>query len=122
MEKPFRILRRTEVWCRGRSIGVQAEKCLERHSFLPLIMLIFFPFFPVLVGSPNRGQSPVERGDFPYVLHTVESCSNGPTSNGDSPITEDILWYYKNFFKRFFIGNNRNPPITDENNWSLEIR
>ena len=46
----------------------------------------------------------------------------GPTSNGNPPITEDILWSLEKFFFNFYIGNNINPPITDKNGWSLEIR
>ena len=48
--------------------------------------------------------------------NTVESLYNGPASNGNLPITE------ANFFFIFYIGNKRNPPITDGNGWSLEIR
>ena len=53
---------------------------------------------------------------------TVESRSNGPARNGNLPITEDILWFLEKLFFNFYIGNNRNPPITDKNGWSLEIR
>jgi len=50
--------------------------------------------------------------------NTVESRFNGPASNGNPPITEAIL---QSLEKIFFIGNNRNPPKTDRNGWSLEI-
>ena len=52
----------------------------------------------------------------------VESRSKVPASSGNPPITETILKSFKKFFFNFYIGNNRNPPITDKNGWSLEIR
>ena len=60
----------------------------------------------------------------PHNVHqsTVESRYNGFASNGNLLITEEILWSLEKFFFNFYIGNNRNPPITDKNGWSLEIR
>ena len=46
----------------------------------------------------------------------------GPTSHGNPPITESILQSLEKFFFIFYIGNGKNPPITDKNCWSLEIR
>ena len=48
----------------------------------------------------------------------VESCNNVPASNGNLPITEVILQSLKRIFIIFYIGNDRNPPITDKNSWS----
>ena len=50
----------------------------------------------------------------------VESHYNEPASNGNPPLTEAILESFE-FLFIFYIGNNRNPPITDKNGWSLEI-
>ena len=40
----------------------------------------------------------------------------------DPPITDTILQSLENYFFNFHIGNNKNPPITDENSRSLKIR
>ena len=56
-----------------------------------------------------------------FLRKIVESRSNGPASNVNPPI-KDILWSLEKFFLNFYIGIDRNPPITDENGWSLEIR
>ena len=40
----------------------------------------------------------------------------------DPPITEVILKSLERIFFIFYIGNNRNPPITDKNSWCFEIR
>ena len=53
---------------------------------------------------------------------TVESRSNGPVSNGNPHIMEVNLSSLEKYFFILYIGNNRNPPITDKNGWSLEIR
>ena len=53
---------------------------------------------------------------------TVESRSNGSASNGNPSIMEAILRSLEKHFSILYIGNNRNPPITDKNGWSLEIR
>jgi len=53
---------------------------------------------------------------------TVESRSNGPASNRNTPITEASLKSLEKFLFFFYISNNRKPPITDKNGWSLEIR
>ena len=55
------------------------------------------------------------------ISNTVKSRYNGPASNGNLHITEDILWSLQKFAFNFFIVNNRNLPITDENVWSHEI-
>ena len=60
--------------------------------------------------------------NFKYLNTTVESHYSGPASNGNPLITEAILEFLKTLFFIFYIGNNRNPPITDKNGWSLEIR
>ena len=44
---------------------------------------------------------------------TVEFRSNGPASNRNPPITETILMSLEKFSFIFYIGNNRNPLITD---------
>ena len=45
-----------------------------------------------------------------------------PQSNGNPPSTEAILKSLEKFFFIFYIGSNRNLPVTDKNGWSLEIR
>ena len=52
----------------------------------------------------------------------VEFRYNRPVSNGKPPITETILKSLEKFFFILFIFNNGNPPKTDKNSWSLEIR
>ena len=54
-------------------------------------------------------------------LDTVESHYNGPASNGNPLITLVILKSLWKLFFTFYIGNNRNPSITDKNVWLVEI-
>ena len=54
--------------------------------------------------------------------NTVDSHSNVPASTGHPPITDAIIKSRETFFLISYIGNNRNPPITDKNGWSFEIR
>ena len=56
----------------------------------------------------------------PY--NTIESRYNGPASNGNPPIMEVVLKSIEKIFFILYIGDNRNPPITNKNCWSLEIR
>ena len=53
---------------------------------------------------------------------TAESCYDGPACNENPPVTEAILKSLEKFCFTFYIGNNRNLSITDQNGWSLEIR
>ena len=53
--------------------------------------------------------------------NTVESRYNGPANNGNPLITENILQTLGKFFSIFYIGNNRNLPVEDDNGWSLQI-
>ena len=53
--------------------------------------------------------------------NTVESRYNGPANNGNPLIIETILQTLGKFFSIFYIGNNRNLPVEDDNGWSLEI-
>ena len=53
---------------------------------------------------------------------TVESCVNVPPSKVNPPLAEAIPKSLEQFFFIFYINNNRNPPITEKNNWFVEIR
>ena len=53
---------------------------------------------------------------------TVTSRSNGPSSNGKPFITKAIFRSLEKYFFILYIGNNRNPPITDLSGWSPEMR
>ena len=48
-------------------------------------------------------------------INTVESHSNGLASNENPPLAETIVRFLEKFFFIFYIGNNRNPHITDKN-------
>ena len=54
--------------------------------------------------------------------NTVESRYNGLASNGNPPIVDDFLKSLEKFVFILYTSNNRNPPITNDNGWSLEIR
>ena len=52
---------------------------------------------------------------------TVESRYTGPKINGN-PLITNALVPSSHFFFTSYNGNNKNPPITDEICWSLDIR
>ena len=46
--------------------------------------------------------------------NTVEFHYNGPVSNRNLPMTEAVTKSLKKFFFILYIGNHRNPPITEK--------
>ena len=56
------------------------------------------------------------------MTYTVESHYSAPASNGNPPVTERIYMSLEKFFFILYIGNKRNPPLTDKDGWFLEIR
>jgi len=61
-----------------------------------------------------------KKGDARFI--TVESRYNGTAMNGNMSITKSIFKSLEKFSFIFYIGNNRNMPLTHKNYWSLEIR
>ena len=53
--------------------------------------------------------------------YTVELRYNGAASNGNPPITETILQTLGQFFSIFYVGNNKNPPVEDDNGGPLKF-
>ena len=67
------------------------------------------------VKADERGKQDALKNEVTIMRNTVEARHSGPASNGNSLITEDIFKYLGGFLFIFYIGNNKNPPITDKN-------
>ena len=52
-------------------------------------------------------------------INTVKPSYNGPAGDGNPPITEAILKFLEKFVFNFYIGNYKNPLLTDTNGRSL---
>ena len=65
-----------------------------------------------------------ERRNFKRVIFnttTVESRYTGPKSNGNPPMKNAKLWSLQ-IISFSYVGYNKNSPITDKIDWSLDIR
>jgi len=58
---------------------------------------------------------------FHLTTTTVESRYNGPASKVNPPLTTEAILKSLEVFLDFYIGDDKNPPITDKNGWNLEI-